>query len=256
VPPAAFEGLRPAHDTSHARWVVAELTESPSVGFRVPDRYGEVVRIHHPLGDGTRWVDTAPDLVRPPAGATYPHSEDVDAERGSLDDGIVDRLVPLLAAATSTPPSCHYALWSGWGDFHRGGSQVLWSETPRWGAWSAVRGRLERARFERAQRHWMRRVEELIGQCPVLPWWGGRGMLLFDGPITAVTAIGTPWPALDDAPELLRRSPQWWWPEDRAWFVSSEIDDPWTYVGGPLALVEAILDSDLEAVRVRRDDPW
>jgi hypothetical protein len=39
--------------------------------------------------------------------------------------------------------------------------------------------------------------------------------------------------------------------------VATEIDDPWSYVGGPTALVEAILvDDALETVEVGFDDDW
>jgi len=35
--------------------------------------------------------------------------------------------------------------------------------------------------------------------------------------------------------------PNLWWPDDRAWCVASDIDLPWTYVGGSKALVAAVL---------------
>ena len=36
-----------------------------------------------------------------------------------------------------------------------------------------------------------------------------------------------------------------WWPDDRAWFVSTEIDFAWTYVGGTTALLEGLLADPL-----------
>lgn len=44
-----------------------------------------------------------------------------------------------------------------------------------------------------------------------------------------------------------------WWPADRAWFVSSEIDFDSTVVAGSRALVDAVLASDLEALEVTAD---
>jgi hypothetical protein len=45
------------------------------------------------------------------------------------------------------------------------------------------------------------------------------------------------------------RTPNWWWPDDRAWIVVSELDAPSTYIGGSAALTQAILDEpQLEAV--------
>jgi hypothetical protein len=49
--------------------------------------------------------------------------------------------------------------------------------------------------------------------------------------------------------------PNLWWPEDRAWCVASEIDFPYTYVGGPKALIADILaHPDLEALPATVED--
>jgi hypothetical protein len=45
------------------------------------------------------------------------------------------------------------------------------------------------------------------------------------------------------------RSPNLWWPDDRAWCVATEIDFTWSYIGGSSACIEQILgDSELEAI--------
>lgn len=49
--------------------------------------------------------------------------------------------------------------------------------------------------------------------------------------------------------------PNLWWPDDRAWFVASEIDLPWTYVGGSTALIEDMLaDRELNARPLSLDE--
>ena len=79
-------------------------------------------------------------------------------------------------------------------------------------------------------------------------------MLLFDGPLDAVRSIGTVG-VLDD--HLHRRSPQWWWPNDRSWFVATEIDFPWTYLAGSHHLVDRIAaETSLETVVLQFDDRW
>lgn len=79
-------------------------------------------------------------------------------------------------------------------------------------------------------------------------------MLLFDGPLQRVDAIGTQPLA---AEWLCRRGPQWWWPDDRRWFVATEIDFPWSYVGGPASLIDQLLgDPGLETVRLRPSSGW
>ncbi len=46
-----------------------------------------------------------------------------------------------------------------------------------------------------------------------------------------------------------------WWPEEKAWFVSSEVDYAWTYVGGSRRLVDDLLvDGRLEVVETRIAD--
>jgi hypothetical protein len=55
----------------------------------------------------------------------------------------------------------------------------------------------------------------------------GRDYLLFTGSVTQ----GEGW---EDGPNI-------WWPDDRSWLVASEIDFPYTYVGGSNQLIEEIL---------------
>ena len=44
-------------------------------------------------------------------------------------------------------------------------------------------------------------------------------------------------------------APSLWWPDDRAWFVATEIDFNWTYVGGTRDCIEGVLaDPSLEAL--------
>lgn len=49
--------------------------------------------------------------------------------------------------------------------------------------------------------------------------------------------------------EWIYRSPNLWWPDDRAWCVATEIDFAWSYIGGTSACIERILgDPELEAL--------
>ena len=69
----------------------------------------------------------------------------------------------------------------------------------------------------------------------------GRDYLLFKGSVAQAQG----W---EDGPNL-------WWPEDRAWCVASEIDFPYTYVGGSKALIDDILrHPDLEALPATVED--
>ena len=251
----AFEGLVPAEDTTGVEGVVGGLREPPGVGFRVPTGFDSIARIHHPLADGRRLSELPSGVVG------NMESEEIgdatDAEEGCLDAKILDRLVPLLSVATSTPSETHFGLWVGWGELRSGSSTVAYSSGLRGRPWSALSSRRARSMIARAHTAELRPVEAFIDRCARLDWWGGPEMLLFDGPVDAVQAIGTPTPLSGAASgSLCRRSPQWWWPSDRAWFLSSEIDDKWTYVAGPTALTEAVLHLDLDAVIVAHHDTW
>lgn len=52
-------------------------------------------------------------------------------------------------------------------------------------------------------------------------------------------------------------SPAFWWPDDRAWFVSTEIDAQSTYVAGRAELIDRLLATDgLEVYPAALDDPF
>lgn len=61
--------------------------------------------------------------------------------------------------------------------------------------------------------------------------WRGAPRRVFRGPLAAAGDCGTP----GLAPGWRRRfsSSNLMWPADHAWFVATEIDLPWTGVGGP-----------------------
>jgi hypothetical protein len=75
-----------------------------------------------------------------------------------------------------------------------------------------------------------------------------RSYLLYQGPAESALAL----PALDGT---FGQCPNLWWPADHAWCVASEIDLPWTYIGGPRGLIDAILADDrIEALPAAPDD--
>jgi hypothetical protein len=75
-----------------------------------------------------------------------------------------------------------------------------------------------------------------------------RDYLLYTGPVEAVLTTD-PLPGGDQAANL-------WWPADRAWCVASEIDLAWTYVAGPVGLIERVLaDTRIEALPAGPGDP-
>ncbi|WP_217711668.1 hypothetical protein [Actinomadura sp. NAK00032] len=74
-----------------------------------------------------------------------------------------------------------------------------------------------------------------------------RAYLLLEGPLDAAGELAMP---------LFPQSPDLFWPDDRAWCVTSETDLDSTYLGGTAALITEILaDERLEAVPVDVTDP-
>jgi hypothetical protein len=243
--PVPFEDLRPASGRDHVAWVVEAMAGRQGVNLVVPADFEAHVRIHHRIHSGERWADFAPEyLVRGVETCDYVGSklEFIDGD-GNLDAEDVDALIPLLAAATSTPNECHYALWQGWGWVYPESMDVV---VPQDSA--------ETQAIKHAFNEAMAPVWNFAAACPVEPWWGGRDMILFEGPLDAVSTIGHRHSG--DTP-VERQCPQWWWPDDRAWFVGTEIDDAWTYVAGSQSLIDEILTTpQWESVGVEPTDRW
>ncbi len=253
--PVPFQGLDPSPGTDHSRWIVEAMTDRDGVAQVIPDGFDAYARLLHPLDGGHGWSVVAPAYL---ADGTepypYPFPDAVERAAGDMGAPLVDALVPVLASSTTTPEHCHYALWSGWGELHPGSSGLLYASATRRTPLAALRARRESRRLQDAVRRAHAPLYAFVAACAVQPWWGGRDMLLFDGPLRGVTAIGSPVP-FDR--RLRRRGPQWWWPEDRSWFVATEIDYPWSYVAGTSALIGSLVgDSTLEAVRVGPSSRW
>jgi hypothetical protein len=72
-----------------------------------------------------------------------------------------------------------------------------------------------------------------------------RNYLLYSGTIDrALESPMEPFPFFDQSPNL-------WWPDDRAWFVATEIDFDSTFVGGDDGLIAALVtDRTLEALPI------
>lgn len=248
-----FDGLQPAPDARHAEWVAAALDGKEGVVRVVPGGYEAYARLLHPLAEGRPWADAAPAYLAGGSEAyPYPFPAPVAQVEGDPGPALIDALAPVLAASTATPQRCHYGLWVGWGELSAGSVAPLSARSRSIaGRWQAAR---EAGRARRTPGTPTGALAAFVAACPVLPGWGGRDLLLFDGPAEGVASVG--WAAPGDG-RLRRRGPQWWWPDDRRWFVATEIDFPWTYLAGPAALVgEVVASPAFEAVRLEEPGRW
>ena len=76
-----------------------------------------------------------------------------------------------------------------------------------------------------------------------------RDYLLFRGPLSQAGQWGAA--ELRPGHPRLLNSPNLMWPADHSWFVASEIDLPWTGVGGSAQLIQDLMaDKGLDVERV------
>jgi len=172
-----------------------------------------------------------------PAGAAV-RNDAVDERGGSYGTLLAggadrpDRLDDLLAALApvSGDQRYHFALWTGFGDLYDRGTDPLASRsigvTIAVGPDDPPLGAAERrARAAEYQQSVM--IERPVAPMLELP---GRDYHLWHGPLGAARAM-----------ERADHSPNLMWPEDRSWFVVSEIDWLVTVVAGSRSLIGRLL---------------
>ncbi len=144
---------------------------------------------------------------------------------GSLYPPDARALASLARDWTSTPDRCWFCVWEGYG-------------------WAAVRLTRPGAPAEPVPDPLPAEVRS--GPRVRLP---DREYLLYTGRAEDVVTPGL-------AGELDEQTANLCWPADQAWCVASEIDLPWSYVGGPAGLIEQVLaDERIEALPASPDDP-
>ena len=167
-----------------------------------------------------------------------------DRQEGHLDARLLSALCEALGRHTTTPDSCFFGLWDGYGSIEGGeaaGILTAFSGPMRWP------GRIFRPERRPPLPPPAFPVEVLTGPRVDLM---GIEHLLFTGPIDQAGQ----WNATPYGPGIPREinSPNLIWPADHAWFVTTNIDSDWTGVGGPAVLIDELLaDRRLEVVRTR-----
>jgi hypothetical protein len=234
-----------------ARWATERMRDTPefSLWTFMPSGFERYIRVLHPLADrggdrSFRWADfaradalpIAPDAqLRDVVGHEVMDQkwlDDLGPRDGSMSERTCSRLVELLRRFTSTPQTCWMAVWDGWGGW--------WPPITVTHEAAERLGTRSRIRAEGFRRAWAQseKVRQAIAGIERVerPW--GRQYFLFRGPI-------------ERAWSFHGQTPQLWWPEDRSWFVSTEIDGFSTYVGCDPACGDELMSSPrLETVDV------
>ncbi len=222
TPAALPPGVVLASDTSPAKWVEESTAARPrGLGQLMPDGFEAYARVLHPA------IDADHDPVRWSTVATWTGRK-------------VHRLMQFerIAAIPDHP-----------------NARPPWGDRPRAGEGPLLKLAEILARFTtRASDCWIAVWEgfggiEMIEELASAPRMRTphRGYLLFHGPLESVSLlrrVGAPLAA-----------PNLWWPENRAWCVSTDIDLNSTYVGGSKDCIGQLMrDARLEVFEAFIED--
>ena len=247
-----MSALHAETDPERGRWVLDALGPFATFEGIVPPLFEAAVRILHPASDDAgerlRWRDVAEragtvlhplaqweDLSR--------HDRTLGAPRlGELDLDELAAIADVLAGATTTPERCSAAFWEGTG--------VL-------GTFAVVTARRTDGADALPEEHDDGRPTGR--DHPAIAAAGSIGLpqrecLLFALDVRVLTE---PTWARDngfaDATGTVVQTPLALWPEDRAWYLASEIDFDSTLIGGSEELVARILAlADLGVIEALR----
>lgn len=167
--------------------------------------------------------------------AQFPHAYGSFQSRVRIRglESLVSHLATILPQFTSTPDTSWYCVWNGFGGLELVEERAI-EITPRI-SMSGRRYLLFRLPVRAAPDLRIRTVTHpLVAYRPRFLRW-------FVRPPTRI--------------ELAWYGPNFWWPEDRAWFVSTEVDGESTYLGGSGALIDRVMsDPRLEVAPARLED--
>jgi hypothetical protein len=232
-------------DTAPAHWIADRLLPwGADVGTRVcaivPTGYEAYARVFHHAGEriGSEWICRRwSELAQRSGRQMHPAVQfgrfawPDPPQTGTLDRREATALVSILRHHTTNANNCWLAIWHGC-------SQLSGSVSERVTSERGLRAWLQRRRAMRSEM--VERPCDLADAPTVsLP---AREYFLYRGPIDIV-------PRFEHMPGHLQ-TPNMWWPEDRAWFVSTEIDFDSTLVGCSRACATALLASELEVMEV------
>lgn len=229
-----MSALHAETDPERGRWVLDALGPFATFEGLVPPLFEAAVRILHPASDDAgqrlRWrevAERAGTVLHPLAQweDLSRHDRSFGAPRlGELDLDELAAIADVLAGATTTPERCSAAFWEGTGVIS---TVVL-------GSRDVPEDRNAAARASGSGRRVISRLESIA-----LPQ---RESLLVDLDVRAL--VDPAW-ALDaglaTADGIVVQTPLALWPDDRAWYLASEIDFDSTLIGGSEELVARIL---------------
>jgi hypothetical protein len=189
--------------TAAAEWIGgARRGEWWTVGSLVPNDHEAFLRVHAPPGGIEDWWAPHRDLFAIVASIGERH--------------------------TASPDRAWFAVWEGHG-FGTGGLRVAWRDpAPDEATRLAREAERSRAGAEAERRNTA--IRAALSQVPrfELPH---RRYYLMTGPVAAATDLKEP------GRPTVWRHPDLWWPDDRRWFVATDVDFWSLYIGGSRDLI-------------------
>jgi hypothetical protein len=171
-----------------------------------------------------------------------------DPAQGRLPLSQLAAIADILARHTGTPGACTAGLWEGYGWVHGGHAVSAFIAIPD------VTSRWKRNRMLRKARTLSPPgLPREVVEWPRLEL-ADRAYLLFAGNILALADPGWAERSWGEAGRFWGQTPNQLWPDDRAWFLASEIDFDSTIIAGTRELVDEIVACDqIEAVEIPAD---
>lgn len=202
------DGVRPADTVASTEWLEHSCRgEWWTVGALVPNRYESLLRVDAPAQCADDWWSAYRDLFEVVASIGERH--------------------------TSSPERAWYAMWEGHG-FDRAETHVAWHDPPADETERRARA-AERARLGDERRRHNADIGAALDQMPRFDR-PGRTYYLVEGPVRAVSRLRHP-----DGDDW--RNPDLFWPDDRRWFVATDVDFWSLYIGGRSGFVAELADS-------------
>jgi hypothetical protein len=177
-----------------------------TVGALVPNQYPSILRVRAPEPSVEDWWAAYRDLF--------------------------ETIATVGARHTSTAGRAWFAVWEGHG-FANATTHVAWRGPLDEATRAALD--LERSRLRAEDERRNGAIRAALREVPrfALPH---RVYHLLAGPVTAAARLQEP-----GAPDRWRR-PELWWPDDRCWFVATDVDFWSVFVGGDHDLVAELAD--------------
>jgi hypothetical protein len=199
------DSLVPAASADPAAWLADALSgDVGTVGGLLPEHYGSYLLLEAATAEDDDWWG---------------------AQRQ-----IMSAVAEVLTEFTDTPSQSWFAIWEGHG-YDTRQSSLYWKGEPTTAERAEIEVRQAELRAEDARLEaW---VHDELRRIPTfdLP---DRTYYLLSGHVSDVGAIR--WPG--ETERWFR--PDLWWPTDRQWFVGTDVDFWCNYVGGSLAMTDAL----------------